>query len=278
MELHDSTIRTIFGALMFLIAATSMAGYAIYGLAIWNRKKLQQKTIWVTSLAMADILMTFQFIVVAVASLRSTWPFGNFECQVSALISLAGGFVAIASITWIAIDRYYQACKPEKFGVNYGFFLGCVWSLSLLAAALPAFGFGSYEHASKDTVVCLLDLDDGKANRGYVMTVALIWFVYPVVKMFLYYHKLAQESKSPHLVTRLVPAIFLLCYTPYALFAALQVTIGLGSVPVWISVAVHLLPKLLSAINPYIYMQSDPELLQACKDVISWKSEEKKEK
>nr|CAB3265552.1 CiNut G-protein coupled receptor like protein [Phallusia mammillata] len=275
MELDNTTVRGAYGVLLLLIVIAALLGYAVVALAIWNRKDLQQKNIWLTSLATSDVMMLIHMLVIVMSTIQSTWPFGKFGCQVNAWMGLASGFISIASITWIAIDRYYQQCQPDMCGKNYNFFMILVWSLGAVAASLPAFGFGAYEVAHEHTAGCLVDLNQHDSKmQAYIMLVAAVWFVYPLTKIFRYYNKLSIESKQQQMLSKIVPALFLVCYCPYAMYASLKVTVGVGVLPVWMVAVIYLLPKIIPALNPYIYMQSDPELLSACQEVIHWRRQE----
>nr|NP_001027636.1 G-protein coupled receptor like protein [Ciona intestinalis]BAB84563.1 G-protein coupled receptor like protein [Ciona intestinalis] len=270
MEIDFGFARTVYGVALLLMVFITLLGYAVYFGAIWRSKTLQTRHIWLTSLACGDIIMMVHLILESLSSLgMGHRPRQNFECQVGALVGLFSGYVTIASITWIAIDRYYRQCKPEKVGVNYCFYVIIVWAMSFLAASGPALGFGAYESAEENTVKCLIDLNKKDTNsRLYIILVSAVWFVYPFVKMILYNKKLVQEAKEPQPMAFAVPLTFFLCYLPFAIYASLKITVGLPPLNSMVVASIYMLPKVISVVNPYLYMRSDPELLAACRHVV----------
>uniref|UniRef100_H2ZH94 G-protein coupled receptors family 1 profile domain-containing protein n=1 Tax=Ciona savignyi TaxID=51511 RepID=H2ZH94_CIOSA len=278
MDLDFGFARTLYGVSLMVMAFITLLGYAVYFAAIWRSKTLQSRHLWLTSLACGDIIMMVHLVIESLASLAvGYYPRHNLECQVGALIGLFSGYVTIGSITWIAIDRYYRLCKPEKVGENYCFYVIIVWGLSFLAASGPALGFGTYESAQENTVKCLIDLDNNDVNtRIYILLVAAVWFVYPIIKMIRYNRKLVQETKKPQPMAVAVPLTFLLCYLPFAVYASLKITVGLPKLNPVLVTSVYMLPKVISVVNPYLYMRSDPELLAACRHAVGLATVEKK--
>ncbi|XP_078494782.1 beta-4C adrenergic receptor-like [Ciona intestinalis] len=279
MELEFGITRTAYGIAMLMMAAVATFGYSIYILAIWSSKKLQTKHIWLTSLACADLLMMVHLFMDGLSSFhQGRRPKGIFKCQVSAHMGLFSGFVSIASMTWICIDRYYRKFKPDKVGVNYCFYVIIVWAMSFLAASGPALGFGAYESAEENTVKCLIDLENTDMNTiKYFVVVGILFFFYPIFKMIKYNTKFAYNSEEEKAVVIVAPVSFVLGYLPYLVYACLKLTIGLPPLNQASIAFLYLLPKFISVMNPYMYMRSDPELLRAAKRVVNLDFDQKME-
>ncbi|CAJ0575056.1 unnamed protein product, partial [Mesorhabditis spiculigera] len=107
----------------------------------------QPENLFLVSLAVSDLLVSFLVMVFAAASdLLGYWPFGNAYCQFWVAFDITTCTASILNLAAISLDRYCHISRPMVYvrycnrrRISYGIII--VWLLSALIGAAPL-GFG----------------------------------------------------------------------------------------------------------------------------------------
>uniref|UniRef100_H2YM92 G-protein coupled receptors family 1 profile domain-containing protein n=1 Tax=Ciona savignyi TaxID=51511 RepID=H2YM92_CIOSA len=264
MELYDKSLRSIFLLLLSCSMLLCFVGYGVYFVVIWRRRDLRDKYSWMTSLALSDVLFTCNIVPVVVSILKGSWIFGKLGGTINAVASLSFGYISIGGAMFISLDKLHRANK--KVGNTQTNCIVKSWVVGLICGVLPYFGLGHFEEATENTFGCLLDLSKADLSSVvYIIGTASFFFIYPVLTMVSSYREL--EKIKPSLSNKAIPLVFIAMYTPFAIHATLAVVTS--HVPSEVELVIsHIGPKILTGLNPLLYIASEPEILEEVYDAI----------
>ncbi|KAM9777478.1 histamine H2 receptor [Neosynchiropus ocellatus] len=189
----EDVVSLLYAVLMVLTGVASVGGNLLLLLALLLNKELWTDTTGLTlSISLSDLALAL-----------STVPFGVYNslarpagyrsdgalCQGSGFIFLLLQTSSIHSLMWTTIDKFAEIC----FGLNYHNIwtrkrcrtvLVLVWSFSVIIAALPLLGFGSYSYSETRFLCCT---GFTSHDQNFVLLWLLAGITTPIVAMcFLY--------------------------------------------------------------------------------------------
>eukprot|EP00112_Aurelia_sp_Birch-Aquarium-sp1_P012629 Seg2656.3 transcript_id=Seg2656.3/GoldUCD/mRNA.D3Y31 product="Octopamine receptor" protein_id=Seg2656.3/GoldUCD/D3Y31 len=151
---------------------------------------------FIFNVALADL---GQSVIIMPFSLASVyfrkWPLSATTCGIVGLFKVVFTLTSVQSLAGISLDRYYCVVKNRK-GVNTKWrlvvTLAVVWSLSLILAISPIFGWGE------------IGFDDGKEictilffkTVSHTLTVVCAGLFIPVVIMAFCYYQIFRVLRS----------------------------------------------------------------------------------
>nr|CAB3264568.1 opsin3 retinal G-protein-coupled receptor [Phallusia mammillata] len=271
--MEPSTAKYAYGIGMAVQGGLCCFGYALFGLLLWGRPDLRKKNRFLVSLGYSDVAIAMHAFASTVAVFYGGWPFGLVGCYLDAFVGMGCTFVSISNVAWIARDKYYRVCKPNKAGQGYKFYVKLVWVLGTIGGLLPFIGFGEYGFETdvpEYQTGCLLKFSTEITNkyRIYIVCIAVIWFLLPVYNIISYYSKIAKATKKPCPMTYIVPIQMTLSLSPYAIYAFISITAGVGAYPEYLTAVNNLAAKIFIASNPFLYMWSDSVLRKLFKKIV----------
>ncbi|XP_071801409.1 trace amine-associated receptor 1-like [Asterias amurensis] len=240
-----------------------------------------------TTLSLYDLTVGIISLLSVVPSATEKWVYGQFVCEVVAVVTYASFMMSILSVSFLNIERYIAVTRPYKFPIwctrrrfiMLVVFASC-FSFCWLIGIKLIFGVNSV--FLKAPVVCLLE------HSSAIVDILNLIFgdIGPVTTMFfVYYHIIkvskrqdlqlnrnrqikAQADQEKMLKTFLfVTVIFAICYTPT--FVTYVVTTLMGVTPppiiewvvVWLTIS-------NSMFNVFIYCLFNESFRQVAKRIV----------
>ncbi|XP_067875377.1 prolactin-releasing peptide receptor-like isoform X2 [Heterodontus francisci] len=135
--------KSFFILLYCALVVVACIGNAFLIACIMMDKKLHNATnFFIGNLSVADLLMCLTCVPLTLSysfELRG-WLFGKFMCHFVSLMQSATVYVAVLSLTAIAVDRYIVVAYPIRRRITFHWFsltIAAIWVISL-ALACPA--------------------------------------------------------------------------------------------------------------------------------------------
>uniref|UniRef100_A0A2K5P033 Hypocretin receptor 1 n=1 Tax=Cercocebus atys TaxID=9531 RepID=A0A2K5P033_CERAT len=118
---------------VFLVA---LVGNTLVCLAVWRNHHMRTVTnYFIVNLSLADVLVTAICLPVSLlVDITESWLFGHALCKVIPYLQAVSVSVAVLTLSFIALDRWYAICHPLLFKSTArrarGSILG-IWAVSL---------------------------------------------------------------------------------------------------------------------------------------------------
>nr|CAB3239937.1 opsin3 retinal G-protein-coupled receptor [Phallusia mammillata] len=270
MEILDKADFPIVALVTSINVILAVLGYAFIFVALAKSANLRRSSPWLLSLGVADLLFTVQVAMVAVACYMARWPFGDFGHIVHAYLALCMGLNAIASNAGALLDRLEMEKKTVLISSNKLALIGFAWTSGVLISFLYYLIIKPFT-VTDTTFGCLVNLDDkALLPRLIIVFLSFGWFLVPVYYMARCCLLMGDSGKS----AALIPASFLIAYTPFAICSLLSVTVGLDRI-YYNNIWIHLMPKFTSAMNPWLHLYLNPQLRKVCSDMFLGNGQEK---
>ena len=196
MALKSTSVIFKFVSLLLidLVAFIGNTLILIAGLRTPELRKFNNAFIF--NVALADLCQSVVIIPFSLASVYfRKWPLSVTTCGIIGLFKVVFTLTSVQSLAGISLDRYYYIVKNRN-GVNTKrrliVTLAVVWSLSLILAISPIFGWGE------------IAFDDGKEictilfykTVSHTLTVFCIGLFIPVAIMAFCYYKIFKVLRS----------------------------------------------------------------------------------
>ena len=278
-------LRTCFIAIIALLIISGN----IFSIAVTRRvSNLAETTkIWMTSLAVYDLLIGFLATLSIAASAMDRWPVGDLGCELFSLSSTFCFGMSILSIVCINIERFLAVTRPYKFPVWCTpsrvkkavvflalFSLAFSIAVKFMAKALPEY--------DKIKLICDYSNISTFMHYGALFVIDIV----PTSTMSLIYYRLIKISRQHEqrlnqngnneanndnkaLKTFLVVTLtFAGCYTPFFTMRVVETTSG-ESAPDWVQFLTYWLLVSNSMFNVIIYCLFNKVFRQTAKKILS---------
>ncbi|XP_022092808.1 rhodopsin, GQ-coupled-like isoform X2 [Acanthaster planci] len=195
--------------LAFFLFVAFVFGIAGNGVTLWifvRTKSLRTApNMLIVNLAFSDISMIItNFPLMFASTIYGKWLFGDLVCEIYAFFGGLFGFMSIATMTAIALDRHYVICHSmeamrtvTRRKAAYKILL--VWIYSSIWSLLPFFGFGAYVLEGYGVSCTFEYLDLSLKNRLYVGTIFTFGFLIPLGVIIACYVHIAYTLRQHRL-------------------------------------------------------------------------------
>lgn len=261
----------------------------------------------IVNLAVSDMLFCAMngFPILTINSIYKIWTWGETWCTIYGFNGGLMGFVSISTLAFIAFDRFFVISRPMQAMRSVtkkktGMYIIFIWIYSLIWAAPPLFGWGSYNLEGMMTSCTFdylsQDVKNGSFNMGmfffaFAIPVACIFAFYiGIVKAVMAHHDAMNEQAKKmgaktgdHEKERAVEiqmakvgatsiGLFLASWLPYATVTAMGMLYPHASMmvtPMWSEVPV-MLAKTSGIWNPLVYAISHPKFRAEVDKTFPW--------
>ncbi|XP_026197652.1 trace amine-associated receptor 1-like [Anabas testudineus] len=259
--------------LIMLLSVVTICGNLLVIISIIYFKQLHTPTNHlVLSLAVADL-----FVGIFVFPFSMTFSFSlcmnssNLFCEIRGSFDITLTACSILNLCCISVDRYYAVCQPLTYKAKITHRVVVImiivsWGVSALIGISVVVSRINNEKCEESCLVKVLMANTIGPIFAFYLPMMILLCIY--LKIFLVAQRQArsihnttcQSTKSGATVSKMerkaaktlatVLGIFLLCWTPFFLFAIIQ---PFTSVPVTVVEAIYWLGLSNSMLNPFIY-------------------------
>lgn len=183
----------IFAVLLIGSSICSVLGNSVLLLVVLFDKSLQTDTWPLTlSFCLSDLALGISIMPFGIHnSLFQVKGYASKSafCQGSAFLFLLLQLASIHSLTWAAIDKFTEICFALSYASIFTahrvkIILAVVWLYSLLSAAMPLIGFGSYGY-SETKFLCVPSFQP--SSVGFNMLFMGLGIIIPILLMCCMY-------------------------------------------------------------------------------------------
>ncbi|GAA51030.1 r-opsin [Clonorchis sinensis] len=157
----------------------------------WIPKRTSQD-ILVINLAVGDALFSVinGFLLKTLSGFATHWVWVPFACSFYGFTGGLFGFVSLASMTFIAIERYYGALRTTPYLITKKralWIIPCIWIWSATWPSLPYFGIGRWVLEGFQTSCTFDYISRDTPNRVFTICLFVLGFLLPVTATLLAY-------------------------------------------------------------------------------------------
>lgn len=246
--------------LPILLVTIGLMGYfLVFAISIWSKRIKMHQHAFLLSLAVADTLflgLVMPFIIRVM--LDGEWTSGDWACKLQGYLLGLSCHASLCSIASIALNRYVSVVHIAYYRTLYStrniiLIIACVWVYCLLLPFPSLLGWGRISF-SELTDACLYDWGYSRSYTytllgfGYLLPTLVIIYCY--LRIWITFRKSRQRVHSRsnavqslgvspakirkedlRLAVQLVALflVFIVCWTPYLILAALIDPHGKGS-------------------------------------------------
>jgi hypothetical protein len=187
MQNYDNVSDSVYyciGALMTIIMIFGFfANFVIIYTFGTNKKVRTVDNTLIIGLALSDIGQSiFGLPFVVIASFSKRWIFGHALCQYYAFVTTWFGIAQIATLTIIAMERYFVIVKMDRrmtstacrsvMMILFSFVYGSVWATG------PLLGWSKYKQEDIGIACCVTWEVQDKLSLSYTMSICTFgWFI-----------------------------------------------------------------------------------------------------
>ncbi|XP_026105853.1 C3a anaphylatoxin chemotactic receptor-like [Carassius auratus] len=233
------TVKYLKNINIFLHCIICVLGVAGNGMVIYIaglKMKRTVNTVWFLNLAVADFLFSFFLIFNIIYEYRDLdWPFGDFGCKLSSLVTVLNMFASTFLLTVISLDRCLSIwvvvwARTKRTVLKARIICLLIW-LAAVACTMPCVIFRKTFHISPQQTVCILDFSGLKAYRREVVFRFVVGFLIPFVIILASYvaigvriNRLRKDNKlKPFRIILSVILAFFFCWLPFYVYRFLEV-------------------------------------------------------
>ena len=295
---HRSTSAQIIESVpLALLVIVAFLGNFMVCVAVFKSVRLRTvQNMFVTNLAISDILMTTICMPISLhVFISGKWPFSAVVCDLQGFFMFSFGIVSLATMTAIAVNRYFAVCRPFDCKAiftkrNVLLIIALLWLLPSIASIPPLVGWGYYAfNAGKG--FCIYPFN---VNMIYTTIVQLLFIASPMGLIGFSYTKcffairssnrqVAQMDDNPRqaehesrrkreiraTLTMVLSTLgFILCWIPVSVIDFIDMFTGGGNLPRSVFMLNAFLIFTSSTINPFIYWLSNRDFRKAYREVL----------
>ncbi|XP_077867090.1 trace amine-associated receptor 1-like [Saccoglossus kowalevskii] len=277
---RNHAVKLFLSFTMVLIITVSLFGNGLVVLIVILNKKMKTRTnLLIISLAIADIglaaiAMPFSLITV----LRGDWLFSKELCYFNAFTNALFFIASLHGLMYISIFKYFCILRPLKRIVTKKktiLMIVGIWATAVVCAIGPFFSWTTNEYKPGATQCGPAYPESVKqkthavfvATTGYVIPLSTMAFCYGRMFFAIHAHakrmkkntsilptSISNTQKKATITMFIVMAIFVLCWTPYFVYASCLIVRGFHYLPLWFNSFAYWCGYANSAINPMVYV------------------------
>ena len=261
-------------------------------------KKLQMPTnYFITSLAVADIVVAFTLPFYVVTELTPIKIYDNYVCFAPNRVLMTVGGVSVLTLATIACDRYTAIMNPLEYIkiMTTGKIIGCIlfsWIYSFIVTWIPVL-IGWYKNIADHSYLCTSNALDVKSD---ILFLCLLFIPACVCILFCYIriyfvaqhhakaiaaveqsfkrnieHKFRRSDTKYAKTLAVVIGVFLCLWLPHQLCLGTEIIYGKVTSH-WIKNYLLLLALINSGVNPWVYAYQNSDFRAAYKKIsMAWR-------
>ncbi len=279
----DATVKYLKNINVFLHCIICVLGVAGNGMVIYIagfKMKRTVNTIWFLNLAVADFLFSFFLIFTIIYEYRdSDWPFGDFMCKLSSLVTVLNMFASTFLLTAISLDRCLSTwvvvwARTKRTVLKARIICLFIW-LAAVACTLPVVIFRKTHSDSPQQTLCIPGFSSLEAYKRVLVFRFVVGFLIPFIIILAAYvaigvrvKRLRKDNKlKPFRIILAVILAFFFCWLPFYVYKFLEVRLyemydtdtsdeltSFQNVFDQIGLFIVSLAYLNSCLNPFLYM------------------------
>ncbi|XP_042599166.1 adenosine receptor A3-like [Cyprinus carpio] len=192
----------VYAALMIGSSICSVLGNLVLLLVVLLNRSLQTDTWGLTlSFCLCDLALGISTIPFGIHNSLfqvKSYPSKSATCKGSAFLFLLLQLASIHSLTWATVDKFTEICFALSYpviftGYRAKIILAVVWVYSILTAALPLFGFGSYVY-SETKFLCVPNFKP--SSIAFNMLFMVVGIIIPIVLMCSMYGYIVHIARN----------------------------------------------------------------------------------
>ena len=271
--------ETTLASILLLIMSFALYGNTCLLIVLYKNDRMWTCiNLLIGNLALSGLFVTiFSMPFHMISVVLGRWPFKEGSlCQLNAFLNSMLLLVTIFTHTMIGVDKFFKVVKPlNRFltVTKTKVIIFLVWLLPFLFSSGPLFKIGAYAY-NPSTLICGVRFPEKKLDRIYLIALAFIGFILPVLIMIYSYirvfiavrvHKRRLRANSVagsdvmklqgRLIGTAVLSVlcFIISWAPFASLVLLALKIKSPSeLPHGLGVAVYWCGYSYSAVNPFI--------------------------
>ncbi|XP_070572158.1 histamine H2 receptor-like [Ptychodera flava] len=271
--------KVILSVTVLVIMVASLIGNGMVILVVLLNKRMKTRTnVFIMSMAVADfgitaICMPFSLITVV----QGDWIFSTILCYFDAFANAFFFIASLHSLMYIAIFKYFCILHPLRHVITRRravLMAVVIWITALLCAVGPLFGWTRNEYKPGATQ-CGPAYPQTIKQKSHAICIATIGYVVPLLTMLFCYsrmfsaiHKhsrrlqqntsmtpvaISKTQKRTTMTMFIIMAAFLLCWTPYFVYAIWAISRDYHSIPLWFNSFAYWFGYANSAMSPIVY-------------------------
>ena len=194
---NEHTARIVLATIAILITILGLFGNSLVILSVGLSRKLQNATnVFVTNLAVADLLTCSVIPWNIVALLSDGWPVPEWICALAAFLLFLCVGCSIWNLANIAINRYFVITLPVlKFKERYSrrkliVMVVLTWFVPALVIGVPILAGVSQLGYDEKHGTCSDKTRGMQSHFGHVLVQALVLFIIPMIIIVVCYIKI----------------------------------------------------------------------------------------
>ncbi|XP_077995579.1 histamine H2 receptor-like [Glandiceps talaboti] len=269
----------VLSVIILIIIIASLIGNGMVILVLTVNKQMRTRTnLFLLNLAIADvglagICMPFSLITV----IKGKWIFSTELCYFNAFSSALFFIATLHSLMYISVFKYFSILYPLKRIITKRraiFMIIAIWIAALACAIGPIIGWTRNEYKPAATQCGPAYPETIKqrlhaafvATTGYVIPLCTMVFCYGRMFWAIHEHSKRLQKNTIHLPAAIsktqqkatmtmfiVMSVFMLCWTPYFVYAVWAIMKKSRSIPLWYNSFAYWFGYANSAMSPIIY-------------------------
>ncbi|XP_007889734.2 lysophosphatidic acid receptor 6 [Callorhinchus milii] len=250
-NIDDSFKYTLYGCVFSMVFFLGLISncIALY-IFVFSLKLRNETTIYMTNLAISDLLFVFTLPLRIFYYATRNWPFGDVLCKISGTLFLTNMYGSILFLTCISVDRFLAIVHPFRSRTlrtkrNAKIVCVAVW-LTVLAGSVPATFFQTTSARNNKTKTCFENFSN-KTWKNYlskiVIFIEIVGFVIPLILNLSCFSMVLKTLRNPFTLSRgkfkrkkvlkmviVHFLIFICCFVPYNTTLVVYSLVRTGSV------------------------------------------------
>lgn len=279
-------IHTFIPPYIFILSIAGLLfNSCVLGVFVAHKDRLTVAEIYLSNMALADFILLCSLPFWATSILDEfNWPYGDASCKIISALIIINFYTSIFTLVMISIDRYFALVKPMRARwlrrtLHAKVICFVLWIFGLLLSA-PTMAHRKVKFFEEyETTACVLDYaHDSCWNLAHQIVMNVVGFVLPLLVIVFSSGNIVKvlsqrgesigfnhtSDKKAMVLIYAVTLVFLLCWTPFHLFAFLDLlcdvkvldeNVWSDTLDVGRQLAVYF-AFLNSALNPLLYVFS----------------------
>uniref|UniRef100_A0A672JVM4 G-protein coupled receptors family 1 profile domain-containing protein n=1 Tax=Sinocyclocheilus grahami TaxID=75366 RepID=A0A672JVM4_SINGR len=231
----SNTLLPLCACLYVAIFILGLIGNGLVILVTAYKMKTTVNTIWFLNLVVADFLFLSLIFTIIYKYRDSDWPFGDFICMLSSLVTVLNMFASTFLLTAISLDRCLSTwvvvwARTKRTVLKAKIICLFIW-LAAVACSLPLVIFRKTHSNSPQQTLCIPGFSSLEAYKRVLVFRFLVGFLIPFVIILASYmtigvrvKRLRKDNKlKPLRIILAVILAFFFCWLPFYIYKFLEV-------------------------------------------------------
>ncbi|XP_064648205.1 melanopsin-A-like [Lineus longissimus] len=273
-------VKIIYSCTMLIFMLLAFIGNLMVLTVITRHKMMRTRTnLFIANLAMTDFLVSILNMPFSIGTvLYGDWPFGEVMCQINGFFMPLLFICSQHTLMYMALHKFFTIKYPFKRIVTVRRAVGMMSAAWIISGVLSVLALTGLNHIlyKPFTTQCGPEYPQDKKGYIHVIIMTILTYVIPVfvmafsfIQMFIeiraFSHRLEKhtnqdkqtiidQQKRAIVTMFIVMVMFLLCWTPYTVYAiASSIIRDKETIPHIVNAIVYLCGYMNSSLNPIIY-------------------------